>query len=533
MAGTLGRCTSPVFSRSSRHLLLRLAAATGIALGLGWDALAGASELPTCPNRAHDVARPFMRCTSDASVTDEGDSVLYCPATGGPHALVAVAAYPSAESKWAHGSFARALVERGYAVAILASPRWDGGGRGDELRFAATVHAPYIRHVVRVLLATHAKRASTSDCALSGAFALLGSYMGGAAVVFAAAQQVEAGEPHASATVLLSMPPVGGDGASTTDEACRSALGAPCPPFTAPTLFFGSGWLAKTEARSRPSMMFGEDAFASEHGHIDALDDSTNATVWSEESTEPGCVPCRRPRWDPGEAARALVATRIDAWMRGHLDGDPSNRAEVASWPRVTSVSSVAIEPSAEYTRAANEAWAEKERRMNRPEVLPLMSIPLILGGTTRPNANGGGFAVGLRPELVVGWIHDRLTEPRTGWGLGGYLDATTITGRIAHETFFGGGGTLAGYTGDYGVALSAGIDAPSTGGSALACIGGFVGFRGDHQLGAIDMPFGVRFDARLGPDSQRSYTVGAQLDVIGLVVGASGIAELLARPRR
>ena len=518
---------------------LQLAAAAAIVLGLGWQRVAAAGELPMCPNRARDVARAFMRCTADASVTDEGSALLYCPRTGGPHPLVAVAGSPSRQSKWEHASFARALVERGYAVAMLSAPPWDGGLSSEELRFAANVHAPHVRHVVRELLAAHAKGASTSDCELSGAVALLGTHMGSEAVVFAAAQQQEAGEPHASATILLSTPYVGGVvsrervPASTTDEACRYAFGASCPRFAAPTLLFGTTWLAKPEARSRPSIMFGEEAFASEHAHIDALDDSTNATLSSEERSEPGCLPCRRPRWDGGETARALVATRIDAWLRAHLAGDPAMRAEIASWPRVSTVASIAVEPSAEYTRAFDADWAAGEERMNRPEVLPLVSAPLVLGGASRPGPNGGGFAVGLRPELVVGWIHDRLAEPRTGWGLGGYLDGTTITGRIAQETLFGGGGTVVGYTGDYGVALSVGADLPTSGNSALACIGAFVGFRGDHRLGPMDMPFGVRFDARLGPDSGRSYTVGAQLDIVALFVGVPELLHFLVWPHK
>jgi hypothetical protein len=96
-----------------------------------------------------------------------------------------------------------------------------------------------------------------------------------------------------------------------------------------------------------------------------------------------------------------------------------------------------------------------------------------------------------------------------------------------------GGGATLVAYTGDLGFALSGGADAPTTGGATLPCIGGFVGFRGDHETRSDRQPFGVRFDARLGPDAQRSYTVAARIDVLGLVLGAAAFTSLVLHPPR
>jgi hypothetical protein len=155
---------------------------------------------------------------------------------------------------------------------------------------------------------------------------------------------------------------------------------------------------------------------------------------------------------------------------------------------------------------------------MSERQVVPLLSVPLLLGGTGRPSANGGGFAVGLRPELVAGWLPRLGYAPRSGWGIGGYLDATTISGAIARETFVGGGATLAAYASRFGLAASAGADVPTSGGSTLPCLGAFVGLRAQNEIvGPADMPFGIRFDARLGPQTQQSYTVAVQIDPIVL----------------
>jgi len=74
---------------------------------------------------------------------------------------------------------------------------------------------------------------------------------------------------------------------------------------------------------------------------------------------------------------------------------------------------------------------------------------------------------------------------------------------------------------------LSGGVDGPSTGGLPLATICGFVGFRGDHDLGPVDLPFGLRIDGRFGPLQQPSITIAAQIDLVALVIGSGAFAAL------
>ena len=483
---------------------------------------ARADGVPRCTDPPEPIIAPYMQCGSDTVVTDEGDALLYCPAN--PRRLPLVVLAPDLfVSKWSSSSLAQAIARRGYAVAMVDGRigDWKGGDASRQFRFAATEYADALRRVTRDLLKAHGSGAA---CELSGAFAIVGEGRGADAAVFAAA-----GEAGARALVLLS-PPITLQG-QTTDEVCATLLGAPCPKLAAPTLFLGGTYYLKPEASVRPILDFVDQVFTAHRAHVDVLDDETASGLWSGEASGPRCIAaCRRPDWDRGEASRAVIADRIALWLRAYLDGDLTARSTVEAQGRVTFVRAPAMVMDPEYARRIAAERAGEEERLNRPVVLPLFSFPGVVGGAARPGPNGGGFAVGLRPELIVGALHDRLAEPRSGFGIGGYLSAMTISGQVSRETLLGGGASLVSYTGDFGVALSGGIDVPTTGGSALATVGAFVGFRGDHEMGPVDMPFGLRIDGRLGPEAQTSVTVSAQLDLVGLVIGAGGFGAYLVR---
>jgi hypothetical protein len=473
-----------------------------------------------------------MQCASSDVVSDEGDALLYCPSTPSPHSLIVVAA-DLTSSKFNYSAFAHALSDRGFAVAMLDArfPRWKGGDALAQFRFAAEEYAPAIRRGTAELLKKHQSE-NKSGCDLSGAFAMLGIGRGGESALFALNQQIKKSEPKASALILMSMPPIDALHRATIKEACDDLLTGACPALAVPTLIFGTTYLLKPEARVRSSQDFVDDAFTADRAHIDVLDDSTNATLFSETRITGECISsCRRPAWDQGEISRATVAERIAVWMHAYVEADQSALAAVSSWDRATLVRTKPVAQNPDYANAIKKQHEDDERRLDRTEVLPLFSLPVIIGGTLRPGPNGGGFAIGARPELIVGAIHDRLGEPRGGFGFGGYLSAMTISGEISRETLYGAGGTLAFYTGDFGAAVSGGVDGPSTGGSPLATIGGFIGFRGDHELGPVDLPFGLRIDGRLGPLEQQSVTIAAQIDLMAMVIGAEAFA-VLGTPR-
>ena len=478
-----------------------------------------------CGASAEPAIAPYLQCASDTVVTDEGAALLYCPSTPRPLSLV-VLAPDLYVSKWSGSSLAQAMARRGYAVAMVEGRigDWTGGDASRQFQFAAKEYAEVLRRVTQELLKAHGRGAA---CELSGAFAIVGEGRGADAAVFAAA-----GDAGPGALVLLT-PPITLQG-RTTDEVCATLLGAPCPKLAAPTLFLGGTYYLKPEASVRPIADFVDQVFSAERAHIDVLDDETASARWSGEASGTSCIPlCRRPAWDRGEAARAVIADRLALWLRAYVDGDLAARAALEGQGRVTLVHSPPIVVDPEYARRIAAERAAKEARLNRPVVLPLFSFPGVVGGATRPGANGGGFAVGLRPEIIVGALHDRLAEPRSGVGIGGYLSAMTISGQVSRETLLGGGASLESYTGDFGFALSGGVDVPTTGGSPLATVGAFVGFRGDHDLGPIDMPFGLRIDGRFGPAEQTSITVAAQLDLVALVVGAGAIVAFAAKADR
>lgn len=489
-----------------------------LAIGIFGSRFARAQSTPTnaavplCPSTPEAPIAPYMQCAPTDVVSDEGDALLYCPSTPTPHSLIVVAADPTTK-KFNHSAFAHALTERGFAVAMIDArfPQWRNGDAVMQSRFAANEYAPVIRRVSAALAKKH--RGGTHGCNLASAYAILGFGGGGESALFAVNQQIENGEPNPSALILTSMP---------SSDVLKIA------PLAVPTLAFGTTYFLQPQVHASASQQVIDNAFSAEHAHIDVLDDRTNATLFSETPITGDCISsCRRPAWDQGEMSRAAVTDRIAIWMQAYVEVDRTALATVASWDRAMLVHPKIVEPDPAYKDAIDKEHEENEKRLNAPQVLPLVSLPLIVGGTTRPGPNGGGFAIGVRPELIVGLIHDRIGEPRSGFGFGGYLSALTISGEISRETLYGVGGTLVLYTGDFGVAVSGGVDGPATGGSPLATIGGFIGFRGDHDMGDIDLPFGLRVDGRLGPFNQQSITVAGQIDLMALVMGGVAFAAL------
>ena len=288
---------------------------------------------------------------------------------------------------------------------------------------------------------------------------------------------------------------------------------------------------ADTRSQTEPKdAFFFQTLFAGGVGHIDVVDSAIGKELAYADAAVPGqCSPCRYPAWAEREVAFALVASRIDLWFLAHVEHRSEALDEVGRWDIATFVTAKAVTKDPTYEKALADERAARERELNRPKVLPMFSLPILLGGAFRTRSNGSGFVVGTRPEMVVGAIHDRYGESRKGIGFGGYLGAVTMSGSVSRQTFLGGGGTLALYTGTYGLAVSGGVDVPTSRGSALPTIGGFIGFRGDHDQGYIDMPFGLRVDARLGSTDTRVVVITAQVDIPGMVgVVANAFSSML-----
>ncbi len=150
-----------------------------------------------------------------------------------------------------------------------------------------------------------------------------------------------------------------------------------------------------------------------------------------------------------------------------------------------------------------------------------LFSAPFLFGidAAIAKAGTSTGFVFGLRPEYVRAWTSP--AHPSLGFGIGGYIEALGSFG--TSQIWLGGGGTLVGYFGHLGVALSGGLDADwfHADASASPNVGLFVGFRtADFAIGGVDIPFGVRVDVRPSVDGVVPPTVivSAQLDVATLL---------------
>lgn len=141
------------------------------------------------------------------------------------------------------------------------------------------------------------------------------------------------------------------------------------------------------------------------------------------------------------------------------------------------------------------------------------VSLPLILGGTS---ADGGGPAVGIRPEVVAA-----RNAPGGGVGLGGYGELMTLNGHAE----VGAGLTIARYRRRrYGVASSIGM---YTGATSGVSAGMFVGLR--HPTPQhIEMPIGLRIDGHFESDKAADVIVAAQLDLVPVAVLGLAFSQLL-----
>jgi hypothetical protein len=140
------------------------------------------------------------------------------------------------------------------------------------------------------------------------------------------------------------------------------------------------------------------------------------------------------------------------------------------------------------------------------------LSLPLVLGGTS---VDGGGAAVGIRPELVVA-----RNAPGGGVGLGGYGELMTLNG---HREV-GAGLTIARYRRRrYGVASSIGM---YTGAKSGVSAGMFVGLRHPTEQ-HIEMPIGVRVDGHFEPDKAADVIIAAQVDLVPIGVLGLALAQV------
>jgi len=145
------------------------------------------------------------------------------------------------------------------------------------------------------------------------------------------------------------------------------------------------------------------------------------------------------------------------------------------------------------------------------------LSLPLLAGvdvADTSPTSSTG-FYWGIRPEYVFAWTRPRANTAPLGVGLGPYVEATASTG--TSQVWVGGGGTVVGYFGRFGVAASGGVDVDWVRAlpSASPVFGLFLGFR-TAELSGLDLPFGLRVDVRPGLGIvPTTVIVSAQLDAL------------------
>ena len=150
------------------------------------------------------------------------------------------------------------------------------------------------------------------------------------------------------------------------------------------------------------------------------------------------------------------------------------------------------------------------------PSTLTLASLPINLGGDL------DGAAVGVRPELVV--VPWNRSHP--GFGFGAFAELARLPG----HTVAGGGLTLVGYQGGVGFAASVGADWVSA--HPQLVVSGFVGARSQHDDTSLDMPVGLRLDARPGTTAlPGTLTISASFDLPALAYGAQVLGALFTRP--
>lgn len=151
--------------------------------------------------------------------------------------------------------------------------------------------------------------------------------------------------------------------------------------------------------------------------------------------------------------------------------------------------------------------------------------------GQAHRNGVDDGFASSLRPELMFAADVDRPLV-----GVGPYLQLAVIAAPSAtsdHETLLGGGVTAVLYSrAGLAVAGSLGLETGSLGAGwhRQLAVSLFAGFR-DSELGQIDMPFGVRLEARPGTDALPATAVASlSLDLVTIGAGIYALNELISR---
>jgi hypothetical protein len=225
----------------------------------------------------------------------------------------------------------------------------------------------------------------------------------------------------------------------------------------------------------------------------------------------------RRMAWTGAELGVERVPTPA-WWQADHSTGTPHLRAHAGGgtlW--IVSPTAIFYRTDDWHTIAAPGA----SERATAP-VMPLVSVPMNFG-VARVGSESD-FALGIRPEVIL--APNRL-HPK--WGIGAFGELT----KIADHTTLGGGVTAVRYGRALAMAASVGADAVYVAGDAHAqpVISVFLGARPVIDVAPIDLPYGIRLDARVGTATlPGTVTVSLAIDAIGVGAAVYGIGALLSR---
>ncbi len=175
-------------------------------------------------------------------------------------------------------------------------------------------------------------------------------------------------------------------------------------------------------------------------------------------------------------------------------------------------------------TGIAHADDAPKKKSAPPLEPYGFFSLPYLFGVDTAIAGSdvGTGFLLGVRPEYIRAWTRE---DTSLGFGFGPYVEFQGSTG--TSQVWLGGGASLVGYFGSFGVALSGGLDVDWLHAvpEASPVVGMFIGFRTAWSGTGCDFPFGLRIDYHppLGP-LPSVILVSAQLDLaVAFTVGFLG----------